>query len=75
MKHVGLFRKIINFYIDGFKSMTLGKPLWIMIILKVLLLIVLMKVLFFPDFLGNKFDNDDERSSYVRHSLGGEFHN
>lgn len=49
--------------------MTLGKSLWLMIILKVVFLIVLMKFLFFPNFLNSNFDSDEERSSYVRHTL------
>ena len=62
-------KNILSFYIEGFKSMTLGKSLWLMIILKVIFLIVLMKFLFFPNFLSTNFENDEERSSYVRQTL------
>lgn len=64
-----LVKKVVRFYIDGFKNMTLGKSLWIMIILKVIFLIIIMKVLFFPNFLSSNFSNDEERSSYVRQTL------
>lgn len=46
-----LFRKIADLYIDGFKSMTVGKKLWILIIVKLIIIFAILKVFFFRIFL------------------------
>ena len=64
-----IIRKIIRFYVEGFKSMTVGKYLWALIIVKLAILFLVIKLFFFPDFLNSNFDTDEERSSYVRENL------
>ena len=49
--------------------MTVGKKLWIIILIKLFILFAIMKLLFFPDFLKSKFDSDRERSDYVGNQL------
>lgn len=39
--------KIWNLYRDGFRNMTWGKPLWGLIILKVIILFAILRVFFF----------------------------
>jgi Na+/H+ antiporter NhaD/arsenite permease-like protein len=60
-----VFRNIFRFYIDGFKSMTYGKTLWIIILIKLFIIFAVLKLFFFPDFLKKNFPSDDERSNYV----------
>jgi len=60
-----LVHKILNFYIDGFRSMTVGKTLWLIIGIKLFVMFFVLKMLFFPNFLKSNFDNDSERSEYV----------
>lgn len=60
---------IINFYLEGFKNMTVGKTLWIIILIKLFILFVVLKIFFFPDFLKTKFDTDTERGEYVLEEL------
>ncbi|MGN1263377.1 MAG: DUF4492 domain-containing protein [Prevotella sp.] len=50
MKRNILFR-IYDFYADGFKSMTIGKTLWAIIIIKLLIIFAILRIFFFPDFL------------------------
>ena len=52
-------------YIDGFKNLTWGKPLWILILVKLFIMFAILKVLFFPNFLNSRFDTKEEKSEYV----------
>lgn len=61
--------KIWRFYYDGFREMTVGKTLWMIILLKVFIFFVVMKLLFFPNILKRDFDNDRDRADHVRHEL------
>ena len=54
---------IWNFYADGFKNMTWGKPLWILIILKVVILFLVLRMFFFRPAMAGK--TDEEKSEYV----------
>ena len=57
--------KIFYFYYDGFKAMTLGKTLWIIILVKLFIFFFVLKLFFFPDLLNTRFDTDDERAEHV----------
>ncbi len=56
-------------YIDGFRNMTVGRTLWALIIIKVVVLLAVFKLLFFPNVLSNNYDTDQERAEAVRKSL------
>lgn len=58
-------RKILYFYIDGFKGMTLGRTLWVIILIKLFILFFVLKLFFFPNFLKKNFSNDQERGAAV----------
>jgi hypothetical protein len=62
---ISVIKKIFYFYVDGFKSMTVGRQLWIIILLKLFILFAILKLFFFPDFLKSEFENDGDRSNYV----------
>lgn len=62
-------RKIVTLYTDGFRSMTVGRSLWLMIIIKIVILFAVLKVFFFPDLLGSGYDTDEQRAEAVRSSL------
>lgn len=64
-----LLRKIFQFYYDGFRSMTIGKKLWIIILIKLFIMFAILKVFFFKDFLGSRFNSDIEKSDYVIEQL------
>ena len=44
---------IWNFYLEGFRSMTLGRTLWLIILVKLFIMFFILKIFFFPDFLGD----------------------
>ena len=68
MKNTVLY-KVYRFYLDGFLSMTIGKKLWIIILIKLFIMFVVLKFFFFPNFLKSKFDNDKDRGNYVIEQL------
>jgi hypothetical protein len=64
-----MLKKVIRFYIEGFKGMTVGKSLWLIILLKLFIMFAILKVFFFKDFLKTNFKTDKERSEYVLEKL------
>ena len=57
--------KIFRFYLEGFKSMKVGRQLWMIILIKLFIMFAILKLFFFPDFLGSRFETDNERSQHV----------
>ena len=54
IKHIGnFFKKVFHLYYDGFRSMTIGRTLWVVIIVKLFIIFVILKIFFFPNFLKN----------------------
>jgi hypothetical protein len=49
--------------------MTIGKKLWIIILLKLFVMFAILKIFFFKDFLKSNFNSDKERSEYVIKNL------
>lgn len=68
-KRMNLFRRIVDLYVDGFRNMTIGKTLWILILIKLFIIFVVLKVFFFPNFLKSNFNNDTDRAQHVRNEL------
>lgn len=66
---MNVFKRIIRFYVEGFRSMTLGKTLWAIILIKLFIMFAILKLFFFPNFLSSNFDNDDDRAQHVRSEL------
>ena len=64
-----MIKRIIRFYVEGFKSMTVGKTLWALIIFKLFIMFAILKLFFFPDLLSSNYDNDDDRAQHVRNEL------
>jgi hypothetical protein len=49
--------------------MTVGKSLWMIILIKLFILFVILKIFFFPDLLKRNFSSDKERGDYVLENL------
>lgn len=69
-----LGRRILDLYVDGFRNMTVGRSLWALIIVKLLLLFAVLKIFFFPDILASRYDNDADRAAAVGRALQGNNH-
>ncbi len=65
----GLIRRIILFYVNGFKQMTVGRTLWKIIFIKLFVMFAILKLFFFPDFLQTEFETDQERAEHVAERL------
>ena len=64
-----LFTKIFLFYYQGFMKMKLGKKLWSIILIKLIIVFLVLRIFFFPDFLKSKFQTDEQRSNHVLEQL------
>ena len=60
MNKDGFFYKAFDLYYDGFKNMRLGKTLWAIIFIKLFIMFAILKVFFFPSFIGQHADEGDE---------------
>ncbi len=64
-----LLAKVLSFYRDGFRNMRLGRTLWTIILIKLLVLFTVLKLFFFPDVLQVNYDNDAARADHVLRRL------
>ncbi len=62
-----LLLRIVRFYYDGFREMTLGRTLWAIILIKLFIMFVILRLLFFPNILAGK--SAEERGEIVRSEL------
>jgi len=61
-----MLNKIVLFYVDGFKNLSsLGKRLWLIIIIKLVVIFVVLKVFFFPTVDSVVKDKEAKTSLYI----------
>ncbi len=48
----GFFYRAFRLYYDGFRSMTLGRTLWLVIAIKLVVMFAVLKLFFFHDYVG-----------------------
>lgn len=65
---MNLFRKIFDFYYTGFKEMTVGRSLWLIIIIKLFIMFVILKLFFFKSDL-REYRTPEEKSDKVVENL------
>ena len=67
----GVMKKMIisiwRFYVDGFKSMTWGRELWLLILLKAIILFVLLRGFFFEPVLSGT--SEEQKIEHVGKQL------
>lgn len=61
--------RVFAFYRDGFRRMTVGRTLWKIIIIKLFIMFAVLKLFFFPNYLNNNFETDQQRGDYVLEQL------
>lgn len=66
IKHL---KNITNLYIDGFKNMRLGRSLWLIIAIKLVIMFGFLKVFIFDKNLNTEFKSDKEKSDFVIFNL------
>lgn len=47
----------VGLYVDGFRQMTWGRKLWVIVVVKLILIFAVLKLFFFPDFIGTHRGN------------------
>lgn len=62
------FLNVWRFYVDGFRGMTLGRTLWLIILVKLFIMFLILRVFFFPRFL-NTEAVDVDKGDYVSREL------
>lgn len=63
-----LVTSIWQFYLDGFRSMTLGRTLWLIIVIKLFIMFFILRLIFFPNYL-NKVAVGADKEEYVSREL------
>lgn len=51
MSKQGFFYRVFDLYYDGFRNMKLGRTLWAIILIKLVVIFVILKLFFFPNFI------------------------
>ncbi len=69
MEKQSMIKRVYRLYADGFRSMTIGRTLWLIIAIKLVIFFAIIKLFFFPDVLKENYDNDAERAEHVRSEL------
>lgn len=59
------FKRILNFYVDGFREMKVGKKLWLIILIKLAIMFLILKLFFFRSHIP-KFDTKNDKAIYYR---------
>ena len=66
---IPFLKRVWDLYYDGFRSMTVGKSLWVLILVKLFIMFAILKLFFFPNLLKENYDTDEERADAVRTEL------
>lgn len=61
--------RIYGFYRDGFRDMTVGKTLWLVILIKLFIMFAILKLFFFPSVM-SRFNTPEQKSGYMLEQLG-----
>lgn len=61
--------KIYRFYKDGFSAMTVGKTLWVIILIKLFIIFFVLKLFFFHDITKSSYLTDKDKSNYIYNHL------
>ncbi len=60
---------VFRFYVEGFREMRLGKTLWFIILVKLFIMFIVLKIFFFPNYLGSRFQTNEEKADFVGKQL------
>ena len=64
-----ILQNLFHFYYDGFRNMTLGKSLWVVIIVKLLIIFGFLIIYIYDNSLRAKFQTQEEKSEFVSKNL------
>ena len=67
MKKDNFVYRVFDLYYEGFRNMRLGRTLWAIILVKLIIIFAVLKVFFFPNFLKEHAQGDE--ANYVATQL------
>lgn len=62
----GLLSQIFHLYYDGFRTMTLGKTLWAVILIKLAIIFLVLKLFFFPNYINSNAKTETRLALFPR---------
>ena len=62
-----VLKQVFRFYVDGFRSMTVGRTLWVIILIKLFIMFAVLKLFFFRDPLAGQ--TPEQQSATVLQEL------
>ena len=74
MEKRSIFHSLYIFYKDGFRNMTVGKTLWLIILIKLFIMFVVLRIFFFPNYLNSNFKDEQSKANHVRQELINKTH-
>ena len=54
--------RVWRFYYEGFRSMTLGRTLWLIILLKLAIMFLVLRLFFFQPVLGGRSEQEKQEA-------------
>ena len=63
-----IIHSVWNLYYDGFRSMTLGRTLWAIILVKLFIIFIILKIFFFPNYI-KEHAHEGEEAEFVAGQL------
>ena len=69
MRITSILHKVFRFYYEGFKSMDVGKKLWLIILIKLFIMFAIFRPFLFKNFLNTNFEGKEEKSQYIIEQL------
>ena len=60
MRKTSLLYRAYDLYYDGFRHMTVGRTLWAVILVKLVIIFLVLKLFFFPSFIGQHSEEGQE---------------
>ncbi|MBO4691866.1 MAG: DUF4492 domain-containing protein [Bacteroidales bacterium] len=63
-----VLKRVYNFYRDGFRNMEVGRSLWILILIKLIVIFLILRLFFFKPELG-KYKTERDKADHVIENL------
>ena len=60
MRKDSFLYRAFDLYYDGFRNMTLGKTLWLIIAIKLFIMFAVLKLFFFPNYIDLHAESGEE---------------
>ena len=70
MRKDSFLYKAFDLYYDGFRSMTIGRTLWAIIFVKLIVIFLVLKLFFFPNYIGQHAEEGQEADFVAAEMVG-----